>query len=434
VKHERFDFPFWTAVDNLGKLFPSHTTLRHTNLFRLSFYMNEDVVKGLLVQAAENTLKRFPYFQVRLRSGFFWWHFVEDKSPPRVFEETPYPCMPLQKKIDTSHPFRFRYYKNRLSLEINHALTDGNGALVLLKAVTKEYLRLKGVEVSLWTSIPNPEDPVPEEEWEDSFWKNFEKLPPPGSEPKKVFRLPYPRVENGHYFVTNGTLSVAQVKKMAKEKECTITEFLLSVLVFAFQECMLALPEKELRKHASPIVLFIPVNLRALFDSSTMRNFFLSPPVIFDPRLGIYQLEEIFPKVKHFMRSEITDKRLLLQQIARNISGEAHPLVRVLPLFIKKWILGSLYRRGMKRTSGSFSNLGPVKLPEGMEPYVQGVEFLPPSNLTTTSAVTALSYKDDLVITFGRMSRWTYLELAFFSTLRKMGLRSKITTNQQEED
>jgi hypothetical protein len=65
------ELPYWTSVDNLGKLFPSYTTYRHTNLFRLSMTLDEPIIRGLLVEAAANLIKRFPYFHVTMKSGFF---------------------------------------------------------------------------------------------------------------------------------------------------------------------------------------------------------------------------------------------------------------------------------------------------------------------------------------------------------------------------
>jgi hypothetical protein len=197
---------------------------------------------------------------------------------------------------------------------------------------------------------------------------------------------------------------------------------------------MLALPEEVLQRNFYPLKIQIPVNLRTMFETKTMRNFFLTPPIEFDPRLGSYSLEEIFPKVRHFLRNEITDKRLLLQQIGRNIRGESHPLVRIMPLFIKNMVLGSIYKSGMKKVTTSFSNLGLIRLPEGMTKHVKKITFIPPPNTGFTIASGALSYKDDLSITFGRLTRWNYLELAFFSTLRKEGLRSVIVTNQEEPE
>jgi hypothetical protein len=426
------ELPYWTSVDNLGKLFPSYTTYRHTNLFRLSMTLDEPIIRGLLVEAAANLIKRFPYFHVTMKSGFFWWHLMQDPRIPLVVEDTTYPCMPLKKSCTAPHLFRLRYYKNRIAAEINHSLTDGNGAMVYLQALVKEYLRLKGADVSSWTNIPSPDDPVPEEEWEDAFWRYFEKLPPPTPEGSKAFRLPYPMVEWGKYYVTTGTLSVQEVKKAAKAQDCTVTEFLVGILVFAYQECMLALPEEVLQRNFYPLKIQIPVNLRTMFETKTMRNFFLTPPIEFDPRLGSYSLEEIFPKVRHFLRNEITDKRLLLQQIGRNIRGESHPLVRIMPLFIKNMVLGSIYKSGMKKVTTSFSNLGLIRLPEGMTKHVKKITFIPPPNAGFTIASGAVSYGDDLSITFGRLTRWNYLELAFFSTLRKQGLRSVIVTNQEE--
>ena len=54
-----------------------------------------------------------------------------------------------------------------------------------------------------------------------------------------------------------------------------------------------------------PIKVLLPVNLRALFPSKTLRNFALYTTPEIDPKLGTYTFAEICQEVKHRMGAEI---------------------------------------------------------------------------------------------------------------------------------
>ena len=65
----------------------------------------------------------------------------------------------------------------------------------------------------------------------------------------------------------------------------------------------------------------IPLNLRKIFGSKTMRNFslFLIPGI--DPRLGRYGFDEILNYVHHYVRLN-ANARSVQPDMARNVRGE----------------------------------------------------------------------------------------------------------------
>lgn len=73
---------------------------------------------------------------------------------------------------------------------------------------------------------------------------------------------------------------------------------------------------------AKPVKVLLPVNLRGLFPSRTMRNFasYVTPEI--DPRLGDYSLAEIC-RIVHYRMGLENDPRMMAAKIATNVASDA---------------------------------------------------------------------------------------------------------------
>ena len=137
----------WFPLDDSAKIYPM--SLEHYNMpvFRLSAYMTSSVVPELLQMALTFTIKRFPSFATTLKKGIFWHYLDTTKRRFIVHEENDAPCQPLKVSRSGSQSFRVVYYKNRISVEFFHVLTDGVGGMIFLKALISEYVRLLGTNI-----------------------------------------------------------------------------------------------------------------------------------------------------------------------------------------------------------------------------------------------------------------------------------------------
>ncbi|MBN2547201.1 MAG: hypothetical protein JXB50_15470 [Spirochaetes bacterium] len=417
---------FWYPLDNLAKIFPTNSSVRLTTLFRLSVSMNAPIKISILQDAFNHLLKRFPYFKVQLKSGFFWYYFQSNPNIPKIMVESKYPCMNMSFKKNGVLPFRLKAFKNRISVEFSHILTDGTGALSFLKALIAEYLKLSGVMIKNLEDIININDKPDEKEWEDSFLEHYHKNIPKPHNGSKAYHIPYRLIEKGKYYITTGILPLNKIIKITKEKNVSITDFFVSLFFEAIQNLYFSNSIKN--KNRNPICISIPINLRNIYPSSTLRNFFLTVTPEIDPRLGKFSFDEILQKVHHFLRIEI-DKKYINQQIKRNVGGEVNPVIRVLPLFIKNLVLSFIYSREDKLVTSNFSNLGKVTLPETISDYISGFDLYPPPNPNYKISCTAISFKDRLSITFGKLIEETDIERFFFKRLIMMGIPVKIETN-----
>lgn len=416
-------------LDNAATLFSLASSHRIPAMFRLSASLADPIKVSTLQQSLDNIIVRFPYYRVNQKIGLFWFYWKTNFGKPKVIVDSKYPCQKMPIRRRGIFPFRVRAFKNRVAIEFHHSLTDATGGITFLKALIFEYLRLiKGIKDEL-SDIFRPNQTVDPEEYEDGYKKIYDKSFPVFSKPSRALHLPYKLDKRGVYNILTGIMPVQDILKLSKEHNVTLTEFLAAVYIDTFQEILFSFPEKKRKKYMKPIRMMVPVNLRRIFPSKTMRNFVLYVTPGIDPRLGKHSFEEIIKEVYHYMRLEVNDK-YINKQIKRNVRGELHPLVRATPLFIKKLGARAIYNgMGQNYYSGILTNLGKVTFPETQKEEILDFQFMPSPNASTKTSSAIVSYDDKLYINFGRVVKETEVERIFFSKLKKMGVAVKIETN-----
>ncbi|MHA1532566.1 MAG: hypothetical protein ACTSR6_11260 [Candidatus Heimdallarchaeota archaeon] len=320
-------------------------------------------------------------------------------------------------------------FYNRIAVEFHHSITDGAGGLIFLKALVAEYLHLRGITPKDWGDIFRPNQIPDSEEFECAYKRNYRKELPFPKALGTAFRPPLTSEKRKKYHITTGVVSVKELLKISREKKVTITELLTSVYLDALQSVLYNLPAHQRKRNMKPIRVAVPVNLRNLYPSKTMRNFsFMISPEL-NPKLGRYNFNEILHLVHHSLRKEIATKTIT-QSISRNVKGQLFPLMRILPLFLKRLLGGLLYQMmGEQLYSGKLSNIGKVTMPEAFAKEIESFELLlaPSSTINTGCSVT--SFGDNLNITFGRTVKEAEVEKYFFRKLVELGIHIKLETN-----
>lgn len=435
----------WSRLDNNGNLYPAVLSARHTTMFRLSAFLKRPVHADRLNKALERIMLRFPYYRVHLRPGAFWYTFAENHRVPQAVIDSRYPCSWLPIKQRGVFPFRVRAWGRTISVEFSHALTDGTGALIFLKSLLAMYHLLMLQEdseeyVNTLREFASDDQillplsgEIPAEEAEDAFRRYFDSdIPYPGID-DKAYHLPGRRIPSSRYRVITAEMDVEGPLREARAREISLTEYLVSVYFHALQAIQSLHEKRHPRKRWNPLSVMVPVNLRSILPSRTMRNFFLTLNPGLDTRLGSYSFDEICGKVHHFLRSQL-DYRHLKQHIRRNMRGVVHPLLRISPLFIKNHVIRKVYRnRGEKRFSGSVSNLGTVTLPFRLEAEVERFIFIPPPSPLLGVKCGGISYRNTLYLSFGSLVENREFEYRYISFLRKAGIRVRLSGNWKGE-
>lgn len=426
----RSDGSLWYVLDNAAAFMPALTDRTATLVFRVSATLTDRIKLPALQESIANLAPRFPYYRVELRHGFFWYYLepLLDKVP-EPSADSKYPCLNMHVRRRGRFLYRVRAYRSRIAVEFCHVLTDGHGALTYLKAVVAEYLRLLGLDLSGVKGVFLPgELPAPEES-EDAFKRYFKQDIPFPRVARKAFHLHSLPLFPGQYRVITGIMPLGPVLALAKAQGATLTEFLVAVYLAALQDIYHALPGPVRRTLHPLLSVEVPVNLRRLFPSITMRNFSLYVLPSLDARLGLYDFPEIVKRVHHYMQGEIDVKNISMQ-IARNVGGGKSLLVRMLPLALKGIAARVVYKRlGEDTFSGLFSNLGPVELPEPIAKKVERFDFIPTPSRRCKTTANAVSWGDRLFISFGSLALSTELERLFFSKITGMGIPVTVESN-----
>ena len=420
----------WVKLDNAAKIYPAARRKNWSNLFRQSVTLTENIDVRVLQNALDVTVKRFPSIAARLRKGAFWYYLQQVESAPQISEEHSYPLVFMNREEMRKCAFRVIAYENRIAVEYFHSLTDGNGALVFLKSLTAEYLEQKyRVSIPFENGVLDRRELPKEEELEDSFLKYAGNVPASRKDTNAWHMSGEPQ-KDGFLNLTCFQIPVKPALELAHKHNATLTVFMSAVMMKALLN--LQNEKNPNTKRQKRIKLLIPVNLRNLFPSNTLRNFAMYTIPELDPRLGAYSFDEICKIIQHKMGTEFTEKHMSCV-IATNVNDERNPLVRLIPLPLKNAVMKAIFDSvGEKKSCLTLSNLGQVKIPEAMAQYVRRFDFILGVQAAAPYNCGMLSYGDTIYINFIRNIQDAELERHFHAVLQEMGLPTVVESNQNE--
>ena len=419
----------WYKLDLSAIVYPTLQRRDFSPVYRLSVLLKEEVDPDILQKAVDMTMPRFPTYKAAIRKGLFW-RYLEPNNRPGSFvqPDVKNPCQPMYFKANNRYLVRFYYYRNRLSLEAHHSLGDGTGGMCLLQTVTSVYLKLKGHPIEFDREkekglfvLDIEEQPDPEE-LEDAYMKyaNAKVCPPrPG---EKTYRVRGTKETFYTLNIIDGIMSSSEVMAVAKRYNATITEYLNAVLLYA----LLKKQEADRRIRLRPVKIAMPVNLRRFFPSKTLRNFITMIYPGIDPRLGEYSFEEIVTHVHNYMRYYINEK-FLRGDITTNAATQRNPFIRVVPLFIKDFVVKLFYTRVQDHNSSAgLTNMGALKVPQCMKPYIERFDICMGQPFSSRTNCAIISFEDVLTINFASSIIEADVERYFFRKLVRDGIHVNV--------
>lgn len=421
----------WYKLDLSANVYPTLQRKNFSNVYRISLSLKENIRPDVLQKALDLTLPRFPTFQVAIRKGVFWRYLEPNHRPgPFVQPDIENPCMPMHFKTNNRYLIRVYYYEKRISLEVFHSLSDGTGALYFLKTMAAVYLRLLGHSIPTGEGVLDVKETPDPEEFEDAYLRYAtSKLGRPRSQ-GGAFKV---RGTKEPFYTLNiicGVIPVDKLRAVSKSLGVTITEYLNAVLLYA----LLQKQRDDHPLHERPVTLAMPVNLRSFFPSKTLRNFISMVYPTIDPRMGDFTFEEILTHVHGYMRYYINPK-FLSADIVTNASVQQNPLIRIVPLFVKDFTVRKFYAMVQDgQSSAGLTNVGLVKLPKEMQPFVERFDVLMGQPFSARTNCAIVSFQNVLTVNFTSSIKETDIERYFFRKLVKDGIPVKIETNRKMEE
>ena len=266
MKNNKRNMLIWRRLDNSAKIFPLSTGRKYSTVFRLSVVLKEDIKPDILEKALIETLEKYKSFKVKMKKGFFWHYLENNTKKPIVEEEIDYPCKYIDPAINRGYLFKVTYFKNKINIDIFHALTDGNSGTVFFREIVYTYLEMSHV-VEL--KKENRTTRKIEYDTEDSYVKNYDKKSKSNVSGKRAYKLKGRKIKLGAVSVIHQIINLEQLKGEAAKYNATITQYLTAVLIYSIYN------ENYIKNNGKkPIKICIPVNLKKYFPSKTISNFF----------------------------------------------------------------------------------------------------------------------------------------------------------------
>lgn len=415
----------WFRLDNAAKIFPGQNTDSWSNVFRFGVELKREVDPEILRVALDNTLKRIPSFNVRIRNGAFWHYFEKNPKQAPIMPDIKNICYRIKFKENNGFLFRLYYRGKTINADVYHALCDGYGAVVFLGTLVGEYLRLCGEEVAYNNFVLDTSEAPREAELEDSYNRYADS------------KVKFKRADKWAYHhigtkspmhvcnYTIGTMSFKEVHAITKKYGVTVTEFFAAILLDIHYRKQLEKGGKQ-----KEICIQVPVNLRKDFPSETLRNFVLCLRVVLDPNLGEYTFDEILKSAALQLRLA-NDKKLINSLMTQNLKLERHPIMKYFPLPLKDLGVGIGFAiTGEQTTTSLLSNVGPVKFPDEVAKHVEKMLMFTGAGKLNGARCGTLTFGDNLVFSFSNCYQESDIEREFFTRLVKMGVHVKIESNR----
>lgn len=421
----------WSKLDNAAKIFPANSKKSDTKVFRFACRLVEPVDKIVLQKALDTTIDEFPLYKSVIKSGVFWYYFEKSHINPLVTEETLPPCSPLFDRDKKGLLFRVMYYRNRISFEVYHALSDGAGALQFLRTLVFHYILMK-YPAKFKNKIPALDyDASRNQKMDDSFQKYYtsgaEDTDAKGAANKKkikAYRLRGMRLPEYRIKVIEGAMNIKDIMDVVKKYNTSLTIFLSAVLMCSINE------EIAVRHKKYPVVLSIPVNLRKYFKSETTRNFFGVINVDYGFEGESSELEDVIKHLKYRFKEELTPENLS-RRINMLSSLEHNYMLRAIPLKIKDISLRIANNIADKSNTSTLSNVGRIEMPDEMKPYISSFDIFVSTNKLQACVC---SYGEDVRISFTSAFISTDVQMRFFRRLASMGLDVTVTANKIDDE
>lgn len=424
--HSGIDETYWNGLDNTAKLFPSITTTRSPNVFRLCAVLFDEVEPTVLQTALEKALAIMPAFALKLHRGLFWYYFDVNNERPIVTKEHTYPCAPIYRAGERGFLFRVTYYHKRINLEMYHALADGMGAVSFMRVLIYCYFNVvSGSEVPE-EHIRRESDEAARDFGEDSFIINCEECSQSSEKAARdpeAYRLGGFQYDGTRLGVTSAYITTSELLNLARAHGATLSEYITALLIFSVFNT--SYRRSSMKR---PITISIPVNLRGMFPSHTLRNFFGHMNVGVLPERDA-SFEDILAAVKKRFSKCLT-REYFERQIVSHVKIERIPGVKFVPIWLKNLIMRGFYKSSEKRHTLTFSNLGKITLPSVIADRVERFEAFIGGSETHVKKASLCSYGDNLTLSLSSTVDDNSLEQFLLSYLSSQGAQIIVSSNE----
>ncbi len=344
-------------LDNSALFYPIMATKKAQSLFRITFEMKDEVDGVVLEEAVNKALDRFPTYKTRLKAGYAWHYLEENTQRAKVFQGFNKLLRPIDPKETNGYLFRFVYEGRGVYFEVFHGLGDGMGTKTFVKGVFQMYRQLQGVTFEDNSKLIDFSASATQDEIEDAFKHYYEPIKFSEVNLKELTgdtpQLIRGTIDKNGYSANTFRMKYADVSGMAKDKGASFSAFTAAMTAYAIS---------KLNFGKKPIVVMVPVNLRAVFPSHNVRNFVTFVRLSFAK--GEFNTFDDFVLSAAEQLKAKTEKDKLNAMLATTVRTEKMGILRIAPLWLKCFVARGVRHLLKSRQTIIVSNIGVVELAE----------------------------------------------------------------------
>ena len=410
---------YWRRLDNSAKIFPISAGKKYSTVFRLSAVLNENINPVMLKKAVQKALEQYEFFKVKLKDGFFWNYFEYNSKEPIIEKEREYPCRYIEPQKNNGYLFKVTYFEKKVNIDIFHSLTDGNSGITFFREIIYNYIELAHEEefqeeLRLVKKIDSSA--------EDSYIKNYDKNAKGNASTKKAYKLMGKKIKFGAVSAIHEFIDLEILKNECKKYDATITQYLTSVLIYSIYKTNY-IKNKDTR----PIKVCIPVNLKKYFPSNTISNFF-SYITVEAKMEELKEFNDIVEFVKKDFKKKLTEEEIQ-KTMSANVKLGINPIIKRIPLILKKPIVRLSYLEIRKYTTTTFSNIGRIGIIGKYKKYINSFLMLIAPEPVEKIKCSACSFENKIVFTFTSILNNCEIEKYFYNFLKERKIEVEIESN-----
>lgn len=399
-------------IDYSAILYLAQMRKNHTNVYRFAVTLNAPVCPEHLQKAADRIHTRFPTIFAGFQPGFFSCCVVPSGSAPRVMED-PGTLKTMSVREIQSCAYRIFYSGNQIIIEAFHALTDGYGAIASLRTLVAEYLHLKyGVASLERQEMLENGEPDWVGELQDSYL-HYATEKPSRLPNRSAYQL---RGENRDWNtkVSTQKFSTAALLDASRRHGVSLTAMLSCLMAEAIME----LQNRHMAEHSGkPVRIMVPIDLRRLFPSRTLRNFILYAMPTMELAQAQEKREDRMNSFHRQLQQQVT-RKALGSQISANVAIQRTAWFRMIPLQLKLTAMRLAYRYyGECNSSITLTNLGVVPFSEALKPHVHSIDVFLTPRCQSPYNCAVISCGDTTSISISRFGARPEVEELFYEKL-----------------
>ena len=392
---------YWRNLDNAAKMFSAASSPKDTRVFRFYCVLKEKIDEKILQTALNQTIQKYPVFLSVMRKGLFWHYLEKCDLRPVVREEYKEPCSHLYVRDKKELLFEVTYYKNRINFEVFHALTDGTGATEFLRELVKNYLFLVHEKDGLENVVLTEQDLTVKDQEEDGF--------------SRYYKIHRESKEYEELQIGETTVSVTELLAASRKRGVSMSVLLTTAMICAIHEEQSKIQEKR------PVILMVPVNLRKIFPSDSMLNFFsyIEPGYRFGE--GKDSFEDVLEATKLYFEENLS-KEKIAERMNNLIAYEKHKILKWAPLELKNRCIKMGAKLAEQEVTAVLSNMSVVKMPPE---YAEYIERFGVYTSTMRTELCVCSFKDTVSFAFTSRYDSSNIQRNFYRILKEQGVSVK---------